>query len=153
MWLLRVSVASGLQQPDNLLKDLTGVQHYGDLNCFLYSFVRALRESWQIAELPLEDQVSQLTTLDLMNFILPLHLTPTSSLLSLLHSGFNLPAASPWMYCICSPEDITAAGGCSSVVSFFNRGLHTNAFQTYEMFLVLFCFVFFLVEDLEDMAT
>lgn len=28
----------------------------------------------------------------------------------LLHSGFTLSAASPWMYCMCPPEDIVGGG-------------------------------------------
>lgn len=29
----------------------------------------------------------------------------------LLHSGFTLPAASPWIYCMCPPEDIVCVWG------------------------------------------
>lgn len=45
---------------------------------------------------------------------------------------------------MCPPEDIVGGGGGhSSVISFFKRGLHSDPFQTHEMF-----YFFFLVESL-----
>lgn len=37
-----------------------------------------------------------------------------SFLLTLFHSGFTLPAASPWMYCKCPPEDQVCVGGVTA---------------------------------------
>lgn len=145
MQVLKVSLASTLWQPSNLLKALIGVNTIMILIAF-FSLPWELVSSWQIAGLPLEDQVS--SSLDLMNSILLLHLLSTSPLLSLLHSGFTLPAASPWMYCMCHPEDVM--GGHSSVVSFFKSRLHSDAFQSHEMFLAVLFLVEILVENLAD---
>lgn len=35
---------------------------------------------------------------------------------------------------MCPPEDIVGGGGHSSVISFFKRGLHSDPFQTHEIF-------------------